>query len=95
MARSNGYKLPICWIGHPISRGAASVGITVPLGEHTNGTEIITEDECNPNCHCHNPMQAHFCMEGHMTECHSGMTCEEAECSHYQPDEHGYYEDEY
>lgn len=38
----------------------------------------------NPKCHCPHPMAAMFCMEGHMTECHSGMSCEEARCSHYE-----------
>jgi len=62
------YKLPRCWIGHPV------------------GTRVIAEEDCNPGCHCLHPMQAHFCMEGHMTECHAGMNCEEAECSHYLRD---------
>jgi hypothetical protein len=44
----------------------------------------ITSDQVNLACQCTNPMQAFFCMEGHMTECHVGMTCEEAECSHYE-----------
>jgi len=25
-----------------------------------------------------------FCPEGHMTECHAGKTCEEAECDHWK-----------
>jgi hypothetical protein len=40
----------------------------------------------NPNCLC---MQgggglsaAFFCQMGHMTECHSGMSCSDARCSH-------------
>ena len=37
-----------------------------------------------PNCTCMesglNPM---FCMEGHLLECHVGLDCEEAQCSHY------------
>jgi hypothetical protein len=78
------HKLPRCWIGHPKSKSAAELGIVQPLGEHTDKTAIITEDDCNPDCHCHHPMQAHFCMEGHMTECHAGMSCEEARCSHYE-----------
>lgn len=37
----------------------------------------------NPNCTCTNPMQAFFCMTGHLTECHYPYTCQQAECSHY------------
>jgi hypothetical protein len=36
----------------------------------------------NPDCHCTNPMQAMMCMEGHLTECHAGMDCATARCSH-------------
>ena len=84
MERNEGYKLPKCWIGHPSVNGSI-------VGEHTDKTLTITENDCNPKCHCLSPMQAHFCMEGHMTECRAGMDCEEAECSHYVSD---YYEDE-
>lgn len=31
-----------------------------------------------------NPMACMFCPYGHMTDCHWPLTCEEAECSHYQ-----------
>jgi hypothetical protein len=72
------YKLPKCWIGHPITiHGGALVG------EHTDGTRVITQEDCNPACHCSTPMQAFFCMEGHMLECHAGMNCAEARCAHY------------
>lgn len=30
------------------------------------------------------PMACMFCWYGHMTECHYPLTCEEAQCSHYQ-----------
>ncbi len=30
------------------------------------------------------PMACMFCSYGHMTNCHYPLTCEEAECSHYQ-----------
>ena len=93
MVRNEGYKLPRCWIGHPKSMGAASVGMTVPLGKHTDRTGVITTTDCNPKCHCLSPMQAHFCMEGHMTECHAGMNCEEAECSHFES-EQGFYDED-
>jgi hypothetical protein len=36
----------------------------------------------NPACHCANPMAAMLCMEGHLLECHVGMSCMEAQCSH-------------
>jgi hypothetical protein len=29
-------------------------------------------------------MACMFCPEGHMTECHAGMSCEEADCDHYR-----------
>jgi hypothetical protein len=38
----------------------------------------------NPKCHCPTAMAAMFCMEGHMTECHAGMSCAEAQCSHWE-----------
>jgi hypothetical protein len=31
-----------------------------------------------------NPMVCMFCSYGHMLECHHPMTCEKAECSHWQ-----------
>lgn len=42
--------------------------------------------EENPNCcyHQNNPMAPMFCIEGHLTECHQGMDCEEARCEHYK-----------
>ncbi|MFW9973016.1 MAG: hypothetical protein ACFFDF_22715 [Candidatus Odinarchaeota archaeon] len=33
---------------------------------------------------CVAPMKCMFCPYGHMTECHFPLTCDEAECSHYQ-----------
>lgn len=36
------------------------------------------------------PAACMFCMEGHTLECHAGMTCSEAECSHYHADEEVY-----
>lgn len=36
----------------------------------------------NPACYCPTPMAAMLCMEGHMTECHAGLDCAEARCSH-------------
>ena len=30
------------------------------------------------------PMACMFCRFGHMTDCHYPLTCEEANCSHYQ-----------
>ena len=72
------YKLPRCWVGQPKTVFGSAV-----VGEHTEGAVEITEADCNPKCHCLHPMQAHFCMEGHMTECHAGMSCSQAECMHY------------
>jgi hypothetical protein len=39
--------------------------------------------EENKNCRCYpNMMQAFFCNQGHMTECHVGMDCATAVCGH-------------
>jgi hypothetical protein len=38
----------------------------------------------NDACHCPSPMLAMFCAEGHAMECHAGMTCEQAQCSHWE-----------
>lgn len=35
----------------------------------------------NPKCVC-SPMQAMFCVYGHMLECHFPLTCDQAHCSH-------------
>lgn len=54
------------------------------IGQKIEGGGVVTEEMCNPNCHCKTPVEAMFCMEGHMTECHAGMTCDQAECSHLE-----------
>lgn len=79
------YKLPICWLGTETKDVIGDNGEAVK-------THIVTEEEVNLNCHCPLPVAAHFCMEGHMTECHAGMTCEEADCFHYSGEE-DYYSD--
>ena len=58
---TNQYKLPICWLGK------AQV--------HDGKEHYVLPDEVNMNCTCVTPMQALLCMEGHMTECHKGMSC--------------------
>ena len=63
-----GYPLPLCWVG------------TIPEGQ----TEPITAAQCNPKCYCPSPLAAFWCPEGHMLECHAGMSCGQAECDHYQ-----------
>lgn len=35
-------------------------------------------------CGAVSPMACMFCSQGHMTECHYGMDCEEAQCDHLQ-----------
>lgn len=70
-----GYKLPICWLGKSRTRYDEQ-------GKMYG--EIVTEADIDPECHCENEMQAFFCAMGHLTECHAGMTCEDAECSHYR-----------
>lgn len=46
------------------------------------GVDLINSGKCPKGGIT--PMACMFCMEGHMLECHYGMTCDEAECSHYQ-----------
>jgi hypothetical protein len=79
---TNDYKLPRCWLGMQQTRDGKP---------HT-----ITAEEVNLDCTCTVPMQAFMCAEGHLTECHKGMSCEDAECSHlprYQDDADGAVED--
>lgn len=38
----------------------------------------------NPKCICPNPMAAFFCAYGHMLECHYPLTCDQAQCSHFE-----------
>jgi len=72
------YKLPRCWLGKMQSNNGAM--------------HAITADEVNPDCTCVLPMDAFWCGEGHLTECHKGLNCEQAECSHlekYEVDDQG------
>jgi len=67
-------------------------GYPLPLcliGQTLGDGRIVTEEMCNPKCHCLTSMEAFFCMEGHLTECHAGMNCNEAECSHLERYEDG------
>lgn len=56
---------------------------------------VLSQDQINSmgsiktmrgECHMGgtNPMACMFCDFGHMADCHYPLTCEEAECSHYQ-----------
>lgn len=69
------YKLPACWLGK--SR-------TITNADGTVQAQVITEADIDPVCNCWEENQAFWCMEGHLTECHAGMSCEEALCSHYE-----------
>lgn len=42
------------------------------------------EKNINPDCHCVTPGQAFLCSTGHLTECHAGRSCAEANCSHLE-----------
>ena len=53
---------------------------TIPEGR----TTPIRTEEVNLECTCPNALASHFCMTGHMTECHVGKSCKEARCGHYQ-----------
>lgn len=46
------------------------------------GIEKIESGECELKGKT--PMACMFCEFGHMTECHYPLTCEEAECLHFQ-----------
>ena len=70
---SKPYKLPKCWLGK--SR-------TILSDKEQWVDQVITEDMVNLECRCTHEMQAFFCDEGHLTECHVGMSYKEAECSH-------------
>lgn len=69
------YKLPRCWLGK---------SQTVLSDDPQRVEKVITESDVNLECHCADVMQAFFCGEGHLTECHAGMNCEDAQCSHYE-----------
>lgn len=70
---STSYKLPKCWLGKTRQ----------VIGEDgQTRDEVITEDDVEIACHCINPAVAFFCPEGHMTECHVGQDCDDAQCSH-------------
>lgn len=47
-----------------------------------SGVGRIDRGECPQGAG--SPMACMFCPYGHMLECHYPLTCEEAECSHYQ-----------
>lgn len=67
---------------------AGNIGILdflrmLPLdGKYEPGLVRIKTGTC-PMKSSH-PMSCMFCMCGHMLSCHYPMTCEEAECDHYQ-----------
>lgn len=53
----------------------------LPLdGKYEPGMARIAAGECP--LHAQSPMACQFCMCGHILECHHGMTCEQAKCSH-------------
>ena len=68
------YKLPKCFLGK-------SMGVINDKEQMWD--RVIGEDDVNLNCRCVGEMQAFFCDDGHLTECHVGMSCEEAQCSHW------------
>ena len=52
------------------------------MNRYPRGIDLIAQGTAP--CRAISPIACTFCTEGHMTECHSGMTCEEAECDHYK-----------
>jgi hypothetical protein len=54
-----------------------------PSVELIRGDPCYPPPEAHPHCRCkHNPMAPMFCSYGHLTECHAGLTCEQAQCGH-------------
>jgi hypothetical protein len=78
-----GYKLPACWIGTPHTRYVQRGNKLVEV------VEVHKKEDTQSGCKCILPQQAFLCMEGHLAECHVGMTCEQARCSHYQRNQGG------
>ena len=76
------YPLPRCWLGQKMQ--TLDVKETLDTGELSFADEIVTESMINPACACENGMQAFWCSTGHMTECHAGMDCRQADCSHLE-----------
>lgn len=64
----------MCWLGK----------YRTVLDENADEAERITEADVNMACRCPNEFYAFFCDDGHLTECHVGMSCETARCSHHQ-----------
>ena len=64
------YKLPLCWLHMVINESPQP--------------RQATMDDIAPGCICKTPKDALNCSEGHLDECHKGMSCEEAECSALQ-----------
>jgi hypothetical protein len=67
------YKLPKCFLGKTMQ---------IISDNPANQERVITEADVEMDCRCLHEMQAFFCDDGHMTECHVGMSCAEAQCSH-------------
>lgn len=76
-ANTAGYKLPACWVGTPLTQYVQKGKRIVEV------VTVHTEEHTQAGCKCTLPQQAFLCMEGHLAECHVGMTCEQARCSHY------------
>lgn len=47
------------------------------------GIDVVRSGQCPMGT---NWMACAFCAFGHFTECHYPETCEQAKCSHYQPE---------
>lgn len=72
------YKLPRCWLGTPRSvHIVTKKGIQVVVVERT---EIDVEVYA---CKCKTARQAFNCVQGHLDECHVGLSCADAQCSRH------------
>jgi hypothetical protein len=47
-------------------------------------TAALTGDVSNPDCRCTHSGAALFCMTGHITECHYPLSCDDAQCNHWE-----------
>lgn len=45
------------------------------------GVDLVAAGKCPYGAN--SPVACMFCQEGHILDCHAGMTCEQARCSHH------------
>lgn len=87
MTERTRYKLPAFFLGQIIH--VLGIKERAPGDNRTPGLEDLeiidrpaTPEDIQPGCRCTSALQAFFCSTGHMTECHVGLDCRAANCSH-------------